>query len=126
MTAKYSFCTDGFARPQARWAQSGGVSGKVDANERFGSDNQSNPGQGSATAWPDGTLISDSERRAPEDARELTHELRRYRREERWAGRRRTLSQARRTLLSPRGIIAILLIAVLAASAMVMALPLLR
>ena len=98
----------------------------MDANERFGSDNQSNHGQGSATAWPDGTLISESERHAPVDARELTHELRRYRREERWAQRRRGLAQTRRTLLSPRGIIAILLIAALAASALVMTLPLLR
>ena len=65
----------------------------MDANERFGSDNQSNHGQGSATAWPDGTLISESERHAPVDARELTHDLRRYRREERWAHRRRALAQ---------------------------------
>ncbi len=98
----------------------------MDANERFGADNQSDHGQGSATAWPDGTLISESERHAPDDARDLTHDLRRLRREERWAGRRRALSQARRGLLSPRGIIAILLIAALAASALVMALPLLR
>ena len=97
----------------------------MDANERFGSDNQSN-GQGSATVWPDGTLITESERHAPIDARELDHDLRRLHREERWAHRRRTLGHARRTLFSPRGIIAILLIAALAASGLVMALPLLR
>jgi hypothetical protein len=102
------------------------VSDTVDANERFGSDNQSNQGQGSATAWPDGTLITESERHAPTDARDLAHDLRRFRREERWAGRRRTFAQARRGLLSPRGMIALLLIAALAASAMVIALPLLR
>ena len=99
----------------------------VDANERFGPDN--NPAdheQDSAVAWPDGTLITEVERRAPADARELGHELRRYRREERWAGRRRSLRAVRRTLLSPRGIVAVLLIAALAASATVMALPLLR
>lgn len=98
----------------------------VDANDRFGSDNQANHGQDSAIAWPDGTLITESERRAPADARELGPELRRLRREERRTARRRSLCSARHTMLSPRGIVALLLIAALAASATVMALPLLR
>ncbi|HEV2640861.1 MAG TPA: hypothetical protein VGX23_37430 [Actinocrinis sp.] len=98
----------------------------VDANERFGPDNQSNNGQDAATCWPDGAPISDADRLAPEDARELGHDLRRYRREERWAARRRSMAAVRRTVLSPRGMIAVILIAALAASAAVMALPLLR
>jgi hypothetical protein len=105
----------------------------VDANERFGPDNQPNQGrpdqdqdQDQAIAWPDGTPVTESERRAPDDARQLGHELRRLRREARWAGRRRSVALARRTLLSPRGIVAVLLIAALAASATVMALPLVR
>ena len=98
----------------------------MDANDRFGSDNQANHGQDSAITWPDGTLITESERRAPADARELAHDLRRLRREERRTARRRSLSCVRRTILSPRGVVAVLLIAALAASATVMVLPLLR
>lgn len=98
----------------------------VDANERFGPDNQSNNGQDAAPCWPDGTLISDAERLAPQDARELGHDLRRYRREERWAARRRSVALVRRTVFSPRGMIALILVAALAASAAVMALPLLK
>jgi hypothetical protein len=101
----------------------------VDANERFGPDNQPNqgrPGQDPAVAWPDGTPVTESDFRAPDDARDLGHDLRRLRREVRWAGRRRSMALVRRTFLSPRGIVAILLIAVLAASAAVMVLPVLR
>lgn len=101
----------------------------VDANERFGPDNQPNQGrsgQDPAVAWPDGTPISDAELCAPDDARDLGHELRRLRRELRWAGRRRSAGLIRRTFLSPRGIVAVLLIAALAASATVMVLPVLR
>ena len=103
----------------------------VDANERFGPDNQPNQGrpeqdQDQAATWPDGTPVTESERRAPDDARELGHELRRLRREIRRTGRRRSVALVRRTLLSPRGIVAVLLIAALAASATMMVLPLVR
>ena len=103
----------------------------VDANERFGPDNQPNQGQPEqeqepTASWPDGAPVTESERRAPDDARGLGPELRRLRREVRWAGRRRSMALVRRTLLSPRGIVAVLLIAALAASAAMMVLPLVR
>jgi hypothetical protein len=73
--------------------------------------------------WPDGTAITDAECRAPDDLRELTPELRRFKREERWARRRGRLLRTGRVLGSPRAAIAVVLLAALVASAVAMLLP---
>jgi hypothetical protein len=73
--------------------------------------------------WPDGTAITDAECRAPVDLRDLSPELRRYQREERWTRRRRGLVRVGRVLGSPRAAIAVVLLAALVASAVAMLLP---
>lgn len=73
--------------------------------------------------WPDGTQITDSECRAPDDPRELMGDLRCYLREERWTRRRRMLARVGHVLGSPRAAIAVVLLAALVASAVAMLLP---
>lgn len=73
--------------------------------------------------WPDGTAITDSECRAPDDLSDLTPDLRRYRREARWTRRRERLARAGRIVGTPRAAIAVVLLAALVASAVAMLLP---
>ncbi|HEV2346078.1 MAG TPA: hypothetical protein VGS97_18405 [Actinocrinis sp.] len=73
--------------------------------------------------WPDGTEISDAECRAPDDPRELTGDVRRYLREERWTRRRDLMARVGHVLGSPRAAIAVVLLAALIASAVAMLLP---
>jgi hypothetical protein len=73
--------------------------------------------------WPDGTEITDAECRAPDDPRELTADVRRYLREERWIRRRGLLARIGHALGSPRAAIAVVLLAALIASAVAMLLP---
>jgi hypothetical protein len=102
----------------------------VDASERSGgagsgwdgthdgSDDDAVIGQ-----WPDGTAITDSECRAPDDARELSPDVRRYFRQARWARRRSGMAGLGRALGSPRAAIAVVLLAALVASAVAILLP---
>ena len=73
--------------------------------------------------WPDGTAITDSECRAPEDLRDLSSDLRRYVRELRWKKRRTRLAGFGKVIGSPRAAIAVVLLAALVASAVAMLLP---
>jgi hypothetical protein len=73
--------------------------------------------------WPDGTAITDSECRAPDDLHDLSSDLRRYLRERRWTKRRIRLAGFRRVIGSPRAAIAVVLLAALVASAVAMLLP---
>ena len=73
--------------------------------------------------WPDGTAITDSECRAPNDLRDLSSDLRRYLRERRWTKRRGRLAGFGRVIGSPRAAIAVVLLAALVASAVAMLLP---
>jgi hypothetical protein len=76
--------------------------------------------------WPDGTAITEAEGRAPADARELRHDLRRYARETRWIRRRSTLAGTARLFGSPRSAIAVVVVAALIASALAFLLPIAR
>jgi hypothetical protein len=73
--------------------------------------------------WPDGTAITDSACRAPDDLRELSPDLRRYQRQARWVKRRGRLAGFGRIVGSPRAAIAVVLLAALVASAVAMLLP---
>jgi len=73
--------------------------------------------------WPDGTAITDAECRAPDDARELGADTRRFYREARWSKRRSRLAGVGRALGSPRAAIAVVLLAALVASAVAILLP---
>jgi len=73
--------------------------------------------------WPDGTAITDSECRAPDDLRALSPDLRRYAREARWARRRARMAGFGKQVGSPRAAIAVVLLAALVASAVAMLLP---
>lgn len=91
-----------------------------------GSDGAHDEGAPQPGHWPDGTAITDAQRRAPDDARELLGELRGYLREKRRRTRRRAAGHALRTLGSPRGAVAIMLVAALVASAFAMMMPALK
>jgi hypothetical protein len=104
----------------------------VDASGRSGSagsgwDDQRDParesGEPVTVRWPDGTEITDAECCAPDDPRELSSDMRRYRREERWSRRRARLVRVGRIVGSPRAAIAVVLLAALVASAVAMLLP---
>jgi hypothetical protein len=102
----------------------------VDASERSGGAGSGWDGtQGGSDddvvvgQWPDGTAITDSECRAPDDARELSPDVRRYFREARWARRRAGMASLVRVLGSPRAAIAVVLLAALIASAVAILLP---
>jgi hypothetical protein len=101
----------------------------VDASERSGGAGSGWDGthDGSDDAvigqWPDGTAITDAECRAPDDARELSPDVRRYFREARWARRRAAMAGLGRALGSPRAAIAVVLLAALVASAVAILLP---
>jgi hypothetical protein len=73
--------------------------------------------------WPDGTAITDAECHAPDDPRDLSPDVRRFRRELRWSRRRAGLARAGRIIGSPRAAIAVVLLAALVASAVAMLLP---
>jgi hypothetical protein len=73
--------------------------------------------------WPDGTAITDAECRAPEDARALSADVRRYRRSLRWSRRRAKLATVAHSVGSPQVLIAGLLLAAIAASALALLLP---
>jgi hypothetical protein len=93
-----------------------------------GSGSEGAPEEGAPVVgrWPDGTAITESQWRAPDDPRELIGDLRGYLRENRRHYRRRTFGHAMRTLGSPRGAVAIMLVAALVASAFAMLMPALK
>jgi hypothetical protein len=79
--------------------------------------------------WPDGTAITEAQWRAPVDPRELLPDQRRYFRQQRWVRRRSRMARAcgsLGSLGSPRGVIAILLAAVLLSASVVTALGAVR
>lgn len=86
-------------------------------------DQRDESGEAVIGRWPDGTEITDAECRAPDDPRELTTDIRRYQREERWTRRRILLARIGHVLGSPRAAIAVVLLAALIASAVAMLLP---
>jgi hypothetical protein len=73
--------------------------------------------------WPDGTAITDAECHAPDDARELRADVRRYKRVLRWSRRRTRVAALRRMVGNPRVLVASLLLAAFAASAVALLLP---
>jgi hypothetical protein len=73
--------------------------------------------------WPDGTAITDSDCRAPDDARALSTDARRYRRSLRWSRRRVKFAALAHRVSSPQVLIAGLLLAAIAASALALLLP---
>lgn len=76
--------------------------------------------------WPDGTAITEAQWRAPTDPRELLPDQRRYFRQLRWVRRRSRIARSLGSLGSPRGVIAILLAAVLLSASVVTALSAIR
>jgi hypothetical protein len=100
-----------------------GLSGSAGSDSDGARDESNMPVVG---RWPDGTAITETAWRAPEDARELSADFRGYARETRRRKRRHTLTGVLHTLGSPRGAVAVVLVAALIASAFAMLMPALR